>query len=106
MKARSDFESVASRSTRLHQRKCEELGSFCGGQQLAAGHRSKAFVPAGKKRYKLKFSARPKALCAGLYARVSTHDQQTLPMQLRTMRAYAMQRGSSIGMEVQPLISR
>jgi DNA invertase Pin-like site-specific DNA recombinase len=33
--------------------------------------------------------ARPKALRAGLYARVSTHDQQTLPMQLRTMRAYA-----------------
>jgi hypothetical protein len=28
----------------------EELGSFCGGQKLAAGHRSKAFVRAGKKR--------------------------------------------------------
>ena len=36
----------------------------------------------------------------GLYARVSTHDQQTLPMQLHTMRAYAKQRGWSIGMEV------
>jgi putative DNA-invertase from lambdoid prophage Rac len=44
--------------------------------------------------------ARPKALRAGLYARVSTHDQQTLPMQLRTMRAYAKQRGWIIGMEV------
>jgi putative DNA-invertase from lambdoid prophage Rac len=44
--------------------------------------------------------ARPKTLTAGLYARVSTHDQQTLPMQLRTMRAYAKQRGWSIGMEV------
>jgi hypothetical protein len=41
-----------------------------------------------------------KTLTAGLYARVSTHDQQTLPMQLRTMRAYAKQRGWSIGMEV------
>jgi hypothetical protein len=29
---------------------CEELGSFCGGQQLAAGHRSKTFVRAWKKR--------------------------------------------------------
>jgi len=29
---------------------CEELGSFCGGQQLAAGDRSKASVRAGKKR--------------------------------------------------------
>jgi putative DNA-invertase from lambdoid prophage Rac len=44
--------------------------------------------------------ARPKTPQAGLYARVSTHDQQTLPMQLRTMRAYAKQRGWNIGMEV------
>ncbi len=29
----------------------------------------------------------------GLYARVSTHDQQTLPMQLSAMRAYARRRG-------------
>jgi len=30
---------------------------------------------------------------AGLYARVSTHDQQTLPMQLSAMRDYAGRRG-------------
>ena len=30
---------------------------------------------------------------AGLYARVSTHDQQTLPMQLAAMRDYARKRG-------------
>jgi hypothetical protein len=29
----------------------------------------------------------------GLYARVSTHDQQTLPMQLSAMRTYAKRRG-------------
>jgi len=29
----------------------------------------------------------------GLYARVSTHDQQTLPMQLSAMRAYAKRGG-------------
>jgi predicted site-specific integrase-resolvase len=29
----------------------------------------------------------------GLYARVSTHDQQTLPLQMRTMREYAAKRG-------------
>ena len=28
-------------------------------------------------------------LRAGLYARVSTNDQQTLPMQIRAMREYA-----------------
>jgi len=32
-------------------------------------------------------------LRAALYARVSTHDQQTLPLQLEAMRAYIRQRG-------------
>ena len=32
------------------------------------------------------------ALRAGLYARVSTNDQQTLPMQLRALREYAARR--------------
>jgi putative DNA-invertase from lambdoid prophage Rac len=32
-------------------------------------------------------------LRVGLYARVSTHDQQTLPLQIRTMREYAAKRG-------------
>jgi DNA invertase Pin-like site-specific DNA recombinase len=32
----------------------------------------------------------PKMLRAGLYARVSTNDQQTLPMQSRAMREYAV----------------
>ena len=31
----------------------------------------------------------PKMFRAGLYARVSTNDQQTLPMQIRAMREYA-----------------
>ena len=37
---------------------------------------------------------------AGIYARVSTLDQQTLPMQKRTLRQYAAQRGWSVVMEV------
>ena len=37
----------------------------------------------------------------GLYARVSTHDQHTLPLQLEAMRLYAMQRGWSVVTEVQ-----
>ena len=32
----------------------------------------------------------------GLYARVSTHDQQTLPLQIRAMREYAAKRGWTI----------
>jgi putative DNA-invertase from lambdoid prophage Rac len=37
---------------------------------------------------------------AALYARVSTNDQQTLPMQLRALREYAARRGWSITMQV------
>ena len=37
---------------------------------------------------------------AGLYARVSTLDQQTLPMQSRAMREYAARRGSTVAMQV------
>src|ERR1700691_4309943 len=35
-------------------------------------------------------------LRVGLYARVSTHDQQTLPLQIRAMREYAAKRGWTI----------
>src|SRR5450631_3386618 len=35
-------------------------------------------------------------LCVGLYARVSTHDQRTLPLQLHAMRDYAAKRGWSL----------
>ncbi|HEV3329430.1 MAG TPA: recombinase family protein [Bryobacteraceae bacterium] len=37
---------------------------------------------------------------AGLYARVSTHDQQTLPAQMRAMREYAAARGWTIALQV------
>ena len=42
-----------------------------------------------------------KALRAGLYARVSTHDQKTLPLQLSAMRDYAKKRGWAVALEVQ-----
>ncbi len=37
---------------------------------------------------------------AGLYARVSTQDQQTLPLQSRALREYAARRGWSIAVQV------
>jgi len=37
---------------------------------------------------------------AGLYSRVSTHDQQTLPLQIRALREYAAKRGWTIAMQV------
>lgn len=36
----------------------------------------------------------------GLYARVSTHDQQTLPLQLHAMRDYAAKRGWTIAAQI------
>src|SRR6202166_406144 len=36
----------------------------------------------------------------GLYARVSTHDQQTLPLQMRAMREYAAKRGWTIAIQI------
>ena len=36
----------------------------------------------------------------GLYARVSTHDQQTLPLQMRAMREYAAKRGWAIAVQI------
>jgi DNA invertase Pin-like site-specific DNA recombinase len=36
----------------------------------------------------------------GLYARVSTHDQQTLSLQMRAMREYAVKRGWTIAVQI------
>jgi putative DNA-invertase from lambdoid prophage Rac len=47
----------------------------------------------------------PKMFRAGLYARVSTNDQQTLPMQNRAMREYAARRGWTIALQVREVNS-
>lgn len=41
----------------------------------------------------------------GLYARVSTHDQQTLRLQTRQMREYAKRRGWAVALEVRDVAS-
>jgi putative DNA-invertase from lambdoid prophage Rac len=40
---------------------------------------------------------------AGLYARVSTHDQQTLSLQMRAMREYAAKRGWTIAAQIKEI---
>ena len=42
-------------------------------------------------------------LRVGLYARVSTHDQQTLPLQLQTMREYAAKRSWTIVSQIKEI---
>src|SRR5690349_8836420 len=46
---------------------------------------------------------RPKMFRAGLYARVSTNDQQTLPMQSHAIREYAARRGWTIVVQVREI---
>ena len=41
-----------------------------------------------------------KMLRVGLYARVSTHDQKTLPLQIRAMREYATKRGWEVAVQI------
>src|SRR5689334_15944061 len=48
---------------------------------------------------------RSKMLRAGLYARVSTNDQQTLAMQNRAMREYATRRGWTIVLQIREVNS-
>jgi putative DNA-invertase from lambdoid prophage Rac len=44
--------------------------------------------------------SKKKMLRAGLYARVSTNDQQTLPMQNRALCEYAARRGWTVAMQI------
>lgn len=46
---------------------------------------------------------RSKTFRVGLYARVSTNDQQTLPMQLRALREYAARRGWAVAKQVREI---
>src|SRR5678815_4401114 len=48
---------------------------------------------------------RPKMFRAGLYARVSTNDQQTLAMQNRAMREYTARRGWTVAIQVREVNS-
>jgi putative DNA-invertase from lambdoid prophage Rac len=47
------------------------------------------------------FLARVEPERVAIYARVSTHDQQTLPMQLEAMRAYGERKGWQIALTVE-----
>ena len=42
-------------------------------------------------------------LRVGIYARVSTHDQQTLPLQIRTLREYASKRSWTIVTQIKEI---
>ena len=47
----------------------------------------------------------PKMFRAAIYARVSTFDQHTIPLQIRALREYAARRGWTIAMQVKEVSS-
>jgi hypothetical protein len=63
-------------------------------------HRNPRKIRVFNKPFQKAFLARG-ILRAGLYARVSTHDQQTLPLQLAAMRNYVAKQGWKTALEIQ-----
>lgn len=51
------------------------------------------------------FLATGKIVRIGLYARVSTHDQQTLPLQIEAMQNYVKQRGWTVALTIEEIES-
>ena len=60
----------------------------------------RASTPAKLKRVFGQRQKPAKMFRVGLYARVSTHDQQTLSLQIRAMREYSAKRGWSIATQI------
>ena len=60
----------------------------------------RASTPAKLKRIFGQRQKPAKMFRVGLYARVSTHDQQTLSLQIRAMREYSARRGWSIATQI------
>lgn len=66
----------------------------CGMAEKRASHTTKSDRVFGQARKPAKMFR------AGLYARVSTNDQQTIPLQIRALREYAARRGWTIALQV------
>src|SRR6266852_2901173 len=71
---------------------------------MQKGHREVAAKRASKKTNSRRVfgqARRPaKMFRAGIYARVSTNDQQTIPLQIRALREYVARRGWTIALQV------
>jgi putative DNA-invertase from lambdoid prophage Rac len=73
------------------------MAIWIGSSEMAAKQ------PSAKAKSKRVFGQRQeptKMFRVGLYARVSTHDQQTLPLQMRAMREYVAKRGWTIAVQI------
>jgi DNA invertase Pin-like site-specific DNA recombinase len=82
---------------RSHGRKHQLKALRTGTHEMAA---KRASQTAKTKRVFGQRQEPAKMFRVGLYARVSTHDQQTLPLQMRAMREYAAKRGWTIAAQI------
>jgi DNA invertase Pin-like site-specific DNA recombinase len=77
-------------------------------KSIVFGHRSDTLKMAAKQASGKKESPKvfgqarkpEKMFRAGLYARISSSDQQTIPLQIRVLREYAVRRGWTIALQV------
>jgi putative DNA-invertase from lambdoid prophage Rac len=82
---------------RLHGRKQWLKALRIGHREMAA---KRASTMSKSKRVFGQRQESPEMFRVGLYARVSTHDQKTLSLQIRTMREYAGKRGWEIAVQI------
>src|SRR5438046_2987210 len=78
----------SSAITERHLKKAGKRASDKARSQRVFGH------PSGRTKTQFR---------VGLYARVSTHDQQTIPLQTRALREYATRRGWTIALQVKEI---
>jgi DNA invertase Pin-like site-specific DNA recombinase len=79
---------------------------ICGHGKVTSRNAQETGFSEGRIRQRFGQARRPlKMLRAGLYARVSTSDQQTLAMQNRALREYAARRGWTVALQVREVNS-
>ena len=91
--------SFSGHATICYARKLKIVACLVAGKKV---EQNRHFQAATKEEV---FGQEKHPLKVGLYARVSTQDQQTLPMQLRALRTYVKQRGWTIVQQIQDVSS-
>jgi putative DNA-invertase from lambdoid prophage Rac len=85
-----------------HSRRCWPKTIDCGqqGETIRKPRQSSTSKPGIKRGFRPGAPAASRPFQVALYARVSTHDQQTLPLQIKATREFAIRRGWQIAAEI------
>jgi putative DNA-invertase from lambdoid prophage Rac len=73
------------------------------GESIRKPRQSSTSKPRSKEGFWPGSGSRSRRFQVALYARVSTHDQQTLPFQIKAMREYAVRRGWEVAVEIKEI---